>query len=588
MTIETSIGPLDQLVTDLRRARSELRQIEVKAAAGGLPKSVYETISAFSNTEGGLIILGLDEKAGFVPAKGFQAAPIQDAIAEILRPRRDRDTTGPITPRPLGTVEIAAVDGAAVVVVDIQEQPPSGKPCFVTSRGIENGTYERVGDGDHRMSAYQIYLLRSNHQQPTDDRAAIPSATFADMDSNVIDRFVSRLRLTRKRAVEDLLTSDQILRRLGAIDETGQPTLAGLLCFGKYPQEFLPQLHVSFASYPGPTKESIGGPTRMLDRRVIDGSIPVMVEDTINAVLANLQIRRVASGAGASDRPEIPIEVLREAITNALTHRDYGALSLGEQVRVELFPDRLEIWNPGGIWGGRRIADLFDGGSRSRNQTLANLLTMVPLPGRDEAVSENMGSGIPRMVGLLRSEGLQPRFEIRSTQLLLTLDRHGLLDPDTVQWLSAIGADGLSLDQKRVLALIRRDGSLDDRTAGVRLGMDSRDASAVLRSLTGPGWLQYPKVTLDPYLPGALLKGSDHAREWLFPQAVLDPTPLSPLDRRILEVFQPGAELSIHEIVDATQSSVGAVRPRVRVLVDQGALLATAPPTSKNRRYLLP
>lgn len=92
----------------------------------------------------------------------------------------------------------------------------------------------------------------------------------------------------------------------------------------------------------------------MLDRRVIEGPIPVMVEDLVRAALQNLQTRRVTRGTGAADEPEIPEVAIREAVTNALTHRDYSAWALGEQVRVEMLPDRVEIWSPGGIWGGRR------------------------------------------------------------------------------------------------------------------------------------------------------------------------------------------------------------------------------------------
>lgn len=128
------------------------------------------------------------------------------------------------------------------------------------------------------------------------------------------------------------------------------PTLAGLLAFGRYPQQFLPQAMITFAVYPGKSKNLVVGDTRMLDRR--------------------------------------------------------------------------------GIWGERRVIDLFDGSSRSRNGVLAALLADAPLPDRDEAVSENAGSGIPAMTGALGRAGLPaPRFDATVMGVKVTLDGHGLLIP---------------------------------------------------------------------------------------------------------------------------------------------------------------
>src|SRR5579875_1275795 len=112
--METSQGPLDEVVERLRRARTDLTQVEVKAAVGGVPRSLWPTISAFSNRDGGLIILGLDESSGFAPAEGFDAAKVRDQVAEAFRPRSARDVPGPLTPTPSGVIDIDEIDGAPV------------------------------------------------------------------------------------------------------------------------------------------------------------------------------------------------------------------------------------------------------------------------------------------------------------------------------------------------------------------------------------------------------------------------------------------------------------------------------------------
>ena len=318
----------------------------------GLPTDLWPTISAFANQNGGLIILGLSEDKQFAPADGFNAKAIRDAVSEAFRPRKLGEQAGPITPRPIGTIEIGTVDDKSVVIVDVEELPAETKPAFVTKLGKENGTFERVGDGDRRMSTYGVFLLSTNATQPRLDVDPVSGATRQDLSESQIERFISRLRLRRPRSVMDLDSDVDILMRHNVLSVDGKtPTLAGLLAFGKYPQHFLPQALVTFVVYPGKTKDAFVGDRRMLDRRVIEGSIPAMVEDVLRAVIQNIQVRRVVIGAGARNEPEIPELAIRESITNALTHRDYSSWALGDQVRVEMYPDRLEITNPGGIWG---------------------------------------------------------------------------------------------------------------------------------------------------------------------------------------------------------------------------------------------
>lgn len=587
--MKTSQGSLSEVIRGIRRAGTDLRRIEVKAAVRELPKSLWPTVSAFSNHGGGLIILGLAEDEGFAPADGFDAARIRDAISDAFRPRGPSEPAGPVTPRPIGTIDIAEVDGAQVVIVDIAELTADSKPSYVTTQGVEAGTYERVGDGDRRMSTYAIFLLTSDRGQPREDSALVDGTTIADLDSALVERYIARLRRTRPRSIAGLTRTADILRRHNVVASDGVTlTLAGLLTLGTYPQQFFPQLMITFAAYPGRSKADIVGQVRMLDRQVIEGSIPVMVDDAVRAVLSNLKVRRVSRGAGASDEPEIPVDAVREAIANALTHRDYSDFAVGDQVRVEIYPDRLEVWSPGGIWGGRRVVDLFDGNSRSRNQVLASLLTEVPFPDRDETVCENAGSGILRMAGVLGGMGLPaPRFTPTSTSMTVALDRHGLLNPEMSTWLSTIGAGSLDPDAQRTLALVHRGYDVEVQLLRAQFGMDSADARVVLRTLVADAWLRFPAQPGGPYRPGPLLVAAEVNENALFADEAppLANYPRRSLDERILDALGESDELSIHELAHATRSSINSLRPRLRVLIEQGALAPTAPPQSRNRRY---
>lgn len=118
---------IDPLIATLRRLRVEPSDVEVKAAAGGLPSSVPETISAFANGSGGTLVLGLAEASGFTPAPGFDAGRIRDALADACATKVDPPCWAPIV--------VEEVEGARVVRLDVPELDPVAKPCFVRNTG---------------------------------------------------------------------------------------------------------------------------------------------------------------------------------------------------------------------------------------------------------------------------------------------------------------------------------------------------------------------------------------------------------------------------------------------------------------------
>ena len=560
------------IVDRLRRAGADNARVEAKSGRGGIGKSVWPTVSAFSNTSGGVVVIGLDEKNGFVPVETLDAQAIVDQLVEAARPRGGSDRAGPITPRPLMSIDQMEVDGAPVVVAEVTELPAADKPCFVTSQGKEHGTYVRVGEGDHRLDTYGVFQMSTLTVPSTADREAVSGAVVADLDSGLVERTVSRLRRTRPRAVAGTTSDLEVLERIGVLDrETGRPTLAGVLALGRFPQQFYPQLMISFAAYPGDAKSAVTGDDRMIDRAVLEGAVPDMIDDAVNAVVRNLRVRRVVVGAGARDVPEIPVGAIREAITNAVMHRDYSVLARGDQVRVELFPDRLEVHSPGVLWGGRGIAQIYDGGSRSRNETLARLLTDVPFSDRDETVGENAGSGIPRMLGEMTQQGLPaPRFTSTTSSFITELDRFGLLNPETTAWLDGIGGPLRSETQDKALALLYHLDAVTVDELRRQLAVDTSVAQEALDALAERGLVTEIAGCYE------LLDDDSGHRD------------LTPAEARIVDELADAATLTAREIAKRTQTGVGALRPVLRRLVSAGVIEATAPVTSRNRAYRLP
>lgn len=373
----------------MRTIGKDTQIFEVKSAKKALPKNTAETVSAFSNGSGGTIICGLSEKDGFAPVDGFDARRIQDSLAELC----NNKLTPPVRP----DIAILPFEDATVVVATIREMLPIYKPCYVTASGKYNGSFIRTGDGDQRLSEYEIDRLLDEHRQPRFDGEIVPDATMDDFNADLLSGIIARERFVHPRNFTQLDDEQAVqLLNIAKKDDAGvlRPTMAGLLALGSYPQQFFPRLNVSFASYPGASKSEVtSAGCRLLDSVTVVGPIPYMIADTVATVRKNMLNGAMVNGAFRKDVPEYPIVALREAVANALMHRDYSPQALGTPVHVDMFADRIEISNPGGLYGTITVNLLGkEHGSSSRNQFLAAILESTPTADGG-FVAENRGTG---------------------------------------------------------------------------------------------------------------------------------------------------------------------------------------------------
>ncbi|SDN29573.1 ATP-dependent DNA helicase RecG [Actinomyces ruminicola] len=565
---------LQKHVARIRRLGADDARVEAKAAVRDIPKGIWDSVAAFANTEGGLIILGLDESRNFAPADGFDASRIENALIAGLD---DAERANPkVRPVPQYQVDRAEVDGAQVVWVRIEPlsaTPDRTAPCHVVAQGLERGSYKRVGDADKHLTTYEVHLLRTRNVNEHADRRPVDGRTFADLDPDLVSRTVERVRASGSRALAGLAPDDHLsaLQRLNALTADGTPTLAGYLALGTYPQQEYPQLTIDVTVHPG-TAKSQDPSIRFLDRRNCDGPLPQAIHDAVHTVMRNLRTRRIVEGTRGTDIPEIPEDVLREAIANAVMHRDYSRFVTGQQVAVNVYPDRVEVINPGGFWGDRTKENVTDGHSASRNEDLARLLTVVPMPDNRSTVCENQGSGVVRMVNEMRAHGLPTPDYSTSTidHVVVRLDRFGLMDPETEEWLGTLpGRAGFSRNHEAALALARRNGTVSVVDLRDNLGLDSDDCRGVLAQLVADG----------------LLVGMNDG-----PYAIADQTrsaEATGAEWEILAVLSADEALSIRDVARATGKTLTALRPVLRELVERGLVVATAPPTSRSRKYLL-
>ena len=190
--------------------------------------------------------------------------------------------------------------------------------------------------------------------------------------------------------------------------------MAGLIAAGNYPQQFFPRLFIDVAVHPG-IEKSQPGALRFLDRVECEGSASEMINVAVNATSRNLRSYSFIEGIGRKDELEIPSEVLREAIANAVVHREYHPYFQGQPVTVDVYADRVEISNPGGLWGGKTIDNLADGQSRCRNSALMQLVQTTPVIGSNLITAEGQGGGIILMMNEMQNRDLRAP-EFRATQ----------------------------------------------------------------------------------------------------------------------------------------------------------------------------
>lgn len=474
----------NELVSQLRSVGSDLQSVEVKAAVGGFPTSILETLSAFSNASGGVVLLGLDEDRGFTAASGFDALRIRDALAGACSDR--------MWPRLRIGIGVEEFEGATIVRADVPELDPIEKPCYVESKGAYQGSYIRSGDGDRQLTHYEVTQLLSNRSQPTHDAHAVDGAEIDYLDPELVDSLIALAKRRTPRAFQGHDDTD-VLAKLGALNRTDRrPTVAGLMALGKYPQEFFPQLFVSFVAYPG-TRKGETGPAgeRFVDNESITGPIPAMISDVVAALTRNMRKAAVVRGLYREDRYDYPLDVIRELIVNALMHRDYSPDGRGAQVQVELYADRLVIRSPGGLYGAISIDQLGTDNaiSSSRNQHLAILLSDLPLPdARGEAICENRGSGITQVFQSLRNAGMSPpTFDAAPGSLTVTVPEHALLSPDTIEWIGSLGEPTLSDHQHLALAMMRNTGMTTNPMLQA-WGIDQLAAGQALKGLLALGF----------------------------------------------------------------------------------------------------
>lgn len=380
---------LKQKLDEILSLKTETKNIEFKKATGGTNK-IYEALSAFSNTEGGIIIFGIDESDNFKIVDVYDVQDLQTKICEQCK-EMEPEVRPVITP--------IKYNGTNIVSVEVPEIDYTLKPCYHKAKGQKKGSYIRIGNANEPMSEYEIYSYDAFKRQICDGIRKIERATNKKIDSTKLDFYLSQLKNNRPNLSK---STTQELLELNSFIIDNCPTLIYVLMFSIYPQAILPNLCINAVVVPG---LQIGDVTdsgaRFIDNKKIEGTLTELIDESINFVRKNMTYTTVINNVTGTrnDIPEYPIAAIRETILNAVVHRDYSFHTENMPIQICMFKDRIEITNPGGLYGRLTIDDLGKIQPDTRNPNIAKALELLK-------VTENRYSGIPTIKKSMKEAGL--------------------------------------------------------------------------------------------------------------------------------------------------------------------------------------
>jgi ATP-dependent DNA helicase RecG len=411
MTKEELLEKLDEI----QDSKCETQMLEIKAAEQGCPKRLYDTLSSFSNQDdGGIIVFGVDEKENYNECGVYDPQDIQKKINEQCLQME------PVV-RPLLTV--AEKEGKYFVSAEVPGIDLADRPCYYQGRGRLKGSYIRVGDSDEPMTEYEVYSYEAFRKKYQDDIREVPRASLKVLDQELLETYINRLK-AEKPNISAL--ADETIYELMSITKDGMVTLSSLLLFCKYPQAYFPQLCITAVVLPGDEIGEIGEyGERFVDNKRIEGNIPEMLDQALAFVRKNMRIKTIINpnSGKREDRTDYPIIAVREALLNTLVHRDYSIHTEGMPIQILMYPDRIEIRNPGGIYGRLRVDQLGKMQPDTRNPVLVTALEVMGL-------TENRYSGIPTIRRSMKDFNLEdPVFaDERGTFTVILYNRDSIRD----------------------------------------------------------------------------------------------------------------------------------------------------------------
>ncbi len=477
-------GLIEQL-----NALDEHDRIEAKRGSD-IGRSVMETVCAFANEPGlggGTLLLGVtrDEQDFFLPWQIVGVAQ-PDKLSAELATRCASDFNVPVRVE----VRHETLQGQVLLVVTVPEAQPGDKPVYLKSRGLPRGAFRRIGSTDQECTEEDLLVLYQGRQVEGFDATLLPDADAADIDPEAVADYRRSLAEGNPTAEALQLSDEELLFAVGALRREPapaapvlRPTVAGIVLFGRALalRRLLPMVRIDYIRVPG--KEWVANPEHRFDSVEIRAPLLRAVRRALAAVIDDLP-RSFHLPEGALERrdvPLLPLNVVREALVNAVMHRSYR---IQAPVQIIRYANRLEVRNPG--FSLKPVEHLGEPGSQVRNARVANVLY-------DTRLAETKGTGIGAMRRLMQAAGLEsPLFASQrgADQFVATYYFQHFLGEEAIAWLARFKALKLSDEEAKALVAVREQGAIDNAMYRELNRVDTLSASQTLRRLRDAGLLE--------------------------------------------------------------------------------------------------
>ena len=364
--------------------------LQLEVLTQPVAERLAETLVAFANGDGGTVLLGVDTQVQITGA--LQPDEADGALRAALT-----------LCRPLVATEWQQFEDRAGLAVAIRVPRSTELHSLADGRVLV-----RTHAGNEPLDGAKISHLAATKASGDFELECVAGASRSDLAEAVIRDYIQRRAARLGRDLGQ--TEDELLAAIGALNPQGQPTVAGLLLFGKEPQFFIQQSGLIYVRFAGADPRGPGGMPGYSRREEFNGALARVIEDCWAILLQEMRGEAVVRGLKREDRMLYPTFAVREALVNAVCHRDYRLT--GRRVEIRQFDDRLEVSSPGGLPGYITLDNIVED-HFSRNPRLVNGLF-------EWGYIEQLGLGIDRMIEEMVQAG-HPQPEFRATPYSFTV-----------------------------------------------------------------------------------------------------------------------------------------------------------------------
>jgi len=427
--------------------RGESQSLEFKESLK-LKDEIGETVSAFSNSDGGTIIVGASDNGG-VPGVDIGKNTLEE-LANYIK----RNTDPHIFP----SVKIQEVGRESVVVVEVKGS--AEKPVF-----FKNHAYKRVGKTNQMISSSELRkLAKESGGRVYWDERVCEDADLEDIEEEKVRWFLKEARHERGLDINESSSVEDALLRLKLL-KAEKPTNGAVLLFGRDPQRKFIQSEIKCIRFKG-----VGVTGEMIDLRTVDGDVFDQLIEAEKFIFNNIALSAwIEDGKiQRQERWEYPPKAIREALANAISHRDYETTS---RVQVRIFDDRIEFWNPGRLpegWTVETLRHVHE--SIPGNPSIAKQFFWV-------RYIEEVGTGTNKIIEWCIDWGLpEPEFEFTGTSLVVTLWKSKLNE----EYLNTLG---LNERQREAISYMKEHKKITSKEYAELFSITDRTARNDLKSL---------------------------------------------------------------------------------------------------------